>query len=88
MIATEVFMPQILVRNLDAQLKTRLQRRAKRNGRSMEAEVRDILRNTLKEDEPRGGLGSEIAALFKDCGLDEPIQEIHGKWFEPLDFGS
>ena len=36
-------MPQILVRQLPAEVKARLQRRAKRHGRSLEAEVRDIL---------------------------------------------
>jgi plasmid stability protein len=81
-------MPQILIRNLDAQVKTRLQRRARRNGRSMEAEARDILRDALKEDEPRGGLGSEIAALFRGCGLTEDIQELHGFTVTPPDFES
>jgi plasmid stability protein len=36
-------MPQILVRQLPADVKARLQRRAKRHGRSLEAEVREIL---------------------------------------------
>ena len=83
-------MPQILVRNLDAQSKAILERRAKRNGRSMEAEARDILRSALREDEPRGGLGSEIAALFKGHGLEpgEEIQELRGFSFQPPDFGS
>lgn len=76
-------MAQILVRNLDTPLKARLQRRAKRNGRSMEAEVREILRDALKaEDEPRGGLGSEIVALFSGQGIGlkdgEEIPEIRG----------
>jgi plasmid stability protein len=79
-------MPQILIRNLEAQVKSRLQRRAKRNGRSMEAEARDILRSALIEDEPRGGLGSEIAALFRGCGLDEPIEELRGEWVKPVEF--
>lgn len=81
-------MPQILVRNLDSQSKARLERRAKRNGRSMEAEARDILRNALLGDQPRGVLSREITALFKDCGLDEPLPEIRGEWFKPVDFGS
>jgi len=36
-------MPQILVRQLPADVKARLQRRAKHHGRSLEAEVREIL---------------------------------------------
>lgn len=82
-------MAQILVRNLEDKLKSRLQRRARRNGRSMEAEAREILRNALREEEaPKRGLGSEIVALFSGQGifLDEPIQEIRGMRMEIPDF--
>ena len=82
-------MAQLLVRNLEDQLKTRLQRRAKRNGQSMEAEARDILRNALREETaPAGGLGSEMVALFSGSGvyLDEPIAEIHDMRMEIPDF--
>jgi len=68
-----------VVRNLEEQLKGRLQRRAKLHGRSMEEEVREILRNALHErEELRGGLGSEMVALFSGSGvyLDEPIAEF------------
>ncbi|MGC8519811.1 MAG: FitA-like ribbon-helix-helix domain-containing protein [Steroidobacteraceae bacterium] len=41
-------MAQIIVRQLDDDVKARLQRRADRHGRSMEAEVRDILRAAAK----------------------------------------
>ena len=74
-------MAQILVRNLDEGLKERLQYRARCNGRSMEAEAREILRDALHERETkRGGLGSEIVAMFSGSGvyLDEPIPEIRG----------
>ena len=82
-------MAQLLVRNLEDQLKTRLQRRAKRNGQSMEAEARDILRNALREEEtPKRGLGSEMVALFSGSGvyLDEPIAEIRDIRMEIPDF--
>jgi plasmid stability protein len=84
-------MAQLLVRNFDDSLKTRLQRRAKRHGQSMEAEARDILRNALREREkPRGGLGTEIVAMFSGSGvyLDEPIAEIRGMRMEIPDFES
>lgn len=75
-------MAQILVRNLDDRLKARLERRAKSNRRSMEAEVREILRNALrKEDEaPAVGFGTATVALFSGRGvyLDKPIEEIRG----------
>ncbi len=47
MIAPQAEMAQILVRKLDEQLQPRLQRRAKGNGRSMETEAREILREAL-----------------------------------------
>jgi plasmid stability protein len=76
-------MAQILVRNVEERLKTCLQKRAKRNGHSMEAEVREILRDALKaEDMPKRGLGSEIVALFSGQGIGlsegEEIPEIRG----------
>ena len=64
-------MAQLVVRNLEDGVKARLQRRARRNGRSMEEEVRDILRNAAHEPEkPSGGLGTEIAALRREELLD------------------
>jgi antitoxin FitA len=81
MIAAEAAMAQILIRKVDERVKARLQRRAKRNGRSMEAEVREILNNaTLAEETPAVGFGSATVALFGGSGiyLDEPIQEIRG----------
>ena len=81
-------MAQILVRNLENEVKTRLQRRAKRNGRSMEEEVRDILRAAVHREEKKSefGLGTELAALFADVGLDEPIQELRGFEIKPPNF--
>ena len=73
-------MAQILVRNIDDQLKARLQRRAKKNRRSMEAEAREILRDALRqEDTPQYGLGTEIANMFRGIGLNEgeEIPELH-----------
>ena len=48
-------MAQILVRKVDERVKSRLQRRAKRNGRSMEAEVREIIHNALTREESAAG---------------------------------
>lgn len=45
----------------------------------MEKEVREILRSAINErDEPLGGLGTEIASLFSDTGLDQEIPELQG----------
>ncbi|MGC1370711.1 MAG: hypothetical protein WA824_01115 [Candidatus Sulfotelmatobacter sp.] len=81
-------MAQLVVRNIEDGVKARLQRRAKRNGRSMEEEVRDILRAAVHKEEKKSefGLGTELAALFADDGLDAPIQELRGFEIEPPDF--
>jgi len=72
-------MAQLVVRNIETEIKSRLQRRAKRHGRSMEEEVRDILRDAARrEDTPAGGLGTEIASLFTKVGLDADIPEFRG----------
>jgi antitoxin FitA len=81
-------MAQLLVRNIEDAVKAKLQRRARRHGRSMEEEVRDILRAAVhKEERTRvGGLGTELAALFPKSGPDFVIEEFHGDDFEPPTF--
>jgi plasmid stability protein len=70
---------QLVVRNVEDSVKARLQRRARRNGRSMEAEVRDILRNAANEPEkPKAGLGTQLAALFAGKGYNFEVQELRG----------
>ena len=87
MIASEAHMGQLIVRNLEDAVKRKLQRRAARHGRSMEEEIRDILRDAVRnEGKPRKGLGTEIAELFKGIELDEPIQEFRGFDIKPPKF--
>jgi plasmid stability protein len=78
---------QLVVRNIEDGVKTRLRRRAERHGRSMEEEVRDILRNATRERESDGGgLGSDIASLFRGIGLTEEIAELRGQTIKPARF--
>lgn len=80
-------MAQLVVRKIEESVKARLQRRARRNGRSMEEEVRDILRNAANETEKRsGGLGTEIATLFAGKGLNYEIPEMRGYPVRPASF--
>lgn len=82
-------MGQLIVRNIEDVVKAKLQRRAKRHGRSMEEEVRDILRSVAnEEDVPAGGLGTEIASLFAKVGLDADIGELRGHQIKPASFES
>jgi plasmid stability protein len=77
---------QFIVRNIENEVKVRLQKRAARHGRSMEEEVRDILRNAVNEQDMGGGLGTEIASLFAAVGLDEDIPELRGHKAKPASF--
>jgi antitoxin FitA len=74
-------MAQFVVRNLEDDVKKRLKRRAELHGRSMEEEVREILRTAVNSDlgsKPSKGLGTEIALLFRTAGIKEAIPELHG----------
>ena len=57
-------MASITIRNLDDDVKTRLRVRAAENHRSMEEEVRIILRDTVSGD--RTGLRN-LAAFTREC---------------------
>ncbi len=70
-------MAQLVVRKLEDAVKAKLQRRAKRHGRSTEDEVREILREAVQgESVPAGRLGSRLAARFARVGFDAPLEEL------------
>ena len=82
-------MAQLVVRNLDDEVKAKLRRRAEAHGQSTEEEVRAILRDAVKEEVgPRSGLGTRIAARFAGIGLreGEEIPELRGYPIEPPTF--
>ncbi len=80
-------MAQIIVRKIEDAVKARLRRRARRNGRSMEEEAREILRAATREEAAsRPGLGSRIAARFAGIGLDVEIPERRGERPRPAKF--
>lgn len=80
-------MAQLVVRNLEEDVKARLQRRASRSGHSMEEEIRAILRNAVL-DEAREGepLGSKLARRFAGLGLDQDFSENKGQAPRPAQF--
>lgn len=62
-------MASLLIRRLDDSVKARLQSRAARNRRSMEAEAREILTTALAlAPKKRGCLAEEIHARFAKLG--------------------
>lgn len=80
-------MAQILIRQLEEDVKAKLQRRARQHGHSTEEEVRDILRNAVRDEgQPPTRLGSRIAARFANVGLDQDIVELRGQPVRPARF--
>jgi plasmid stability protein len=62
---------------------------AERNGRSMEEEIRQILRAATAGGAVRSRqLGSEIAARFAGVGLDAALPELRDEGVRPATFES
>ena len=76
MILIEADMTTLTIRNVEPGLKERLRVRAAHNGRSMEAELRHILNETLATDRtPQPNLAEAIRRRFEPFGgveLDLP----------------
>jgi plasmid stability protein len=66
-------MATLTIRNLDEKVKRRLQVRAALNGRSMEAEARNLLSEKLESND-------ESIAIMREEGLGTAIQRL----FAPL----
>ena len=70
MIAMEVLMGSLLVRDVSDDLVMQLKARARANGRSAEAEHRDILRRSLAQDD--GARFEELAARLRALTAGRP----------------
>lgn len=82
-------MAQVIVRNIEDDVKAALKQRANRHGWSMEEEVRQILRRAVSDEgRSRPMLGSQIAARFAGNGLTEALPELHGQTIEPMGLGT
>jgi antitoxin FitA len=82
-------MAQLVVRNIDDDVKERLVQRARRHGRSMEEEVRVILRDAVQEDyktAPELGFGTRLANFFAEQGMNYEIEELKGEQARPATF--
>lgn len=80
-------MAQLVVRDIEEEVKDGLKRRAKRHGRSMEEEIRQILRHAAREARrPVRKLGSRISLRFRGAGLDGDLPELRGHTVRPADF--
>jgi antitoxin FitA len=61
-------MSTLTIRNIEPAIKDKLRLAAAAHGRSMEEEVRTILRNVLSQPAASGGLGSRIHGRFAMLG--------------------
>lgn len=82
-------MAQFVVRDLEQDIKVRLRRRAQRHGRSLEEEVREILRDALKEEAlPKKRISEQLHELFGEIGLErhEKLEELPREEVRPVRF--
>ena len=78
-------MAQMIVRNIDEDVKSGLKARASQHGWSMEEEVRQILRQAVNESpQTRTKLGTRIAERFAGSGLLAPLPELSDQAIEPM----
>ncbi len=82
----EKTMAQLMVRNLDDDVALRLKQRAARRGRSMEEEVRRVLRDSVRDELDEAPLGTRIAARFAGLGFTGDLPELRGSEAVPVDF--
>ena len=71
-------MAQLIVRNLDEEIVTRLRQRAAKHRRSTEAEHREILRDALLPARRRAPLKDHLLAM-PDVGTDQDFQRLPDK---------
>ena len=80
-------MAQVVVRNIEDDVKARLKQRATQHGWSMEEEVRQILRRAVAEPAQLPvKLGSQMAARFAGVGLSGELPQLHGQTAVPMGF--
>lgn len=82
-------MAQLIVRNIEQEVKERLAQRARARGHSMEEEVRRILREAVTakaQPADKPGLGTQLAQCFEGFELDEPLPEMKGQEARPAEF--
>ena len=79
----------LVLQDLEKNVQEKLQDLARRHGRSMEEEAREILRNAVTGTATvERGLGSQIVARFSGSGIsmDEEIPELRGHPVVPPEF--
>ncbi len=78
-------MATLTIRDLDDELKAQLRIRAAEHGRSMEAEVRAILRTVLTRPTDGPGMGTRIRQRFAgpdDLAIEQPPRTERARFAE------
>jgi antitoxin FitA len=70
-----MFMPTLLVRNLEEALVERLRKRAAANNRSVEAEHREILADALRH--PKKLSFAQVLMSMPDVGTDADFERVN-----------
>jgi hypothetical protein len=84
-------MADILIRNISSRTKERLRQRAKRRGRSLEADLRETLERIAGEDDHAGqskvGFGTWLASISRPGGdLSEVLDKLRSAPLRKVDF--
>jgi len=86
-----ILMAQLIVRNLENDIRDRIRALAELHGRSMEEEVRQILRSAVLASDARPAsvqpLGTRMSERFARIGLTEDLAQLPPLTLEPPSFG-
>ena len=83
-------MAQLIVRNLEDDIRNRLRALAELHGCSMEEEVRQILRAAVLASDARPArvtLGTRMSARFASIGLTDELAQLPPRSVEPPSLG-
>lgn len=81
-------MAQLIVRNLEDGVRDQLRDRARAHGRSMEEEVREILRGAVAApSDATPGLGTQIREALAPYVVDGPMAQLPRDAPRAADFG-
>ena len=80
-------MAELVVRDLDDDVREKLREMASAEGRSIEETARDILRDAvLGQPSASDGFGTRLAKRFSTCQLEEDLPELPRQLLEPPSF--
>ena len=86
-----ILMAQLIVRNLEDDIRDRIRALAELHGCSMEEEVRQILRSAVLASDARPAhvqpLGTRMSERFARIGLTEDLAQLPPLTLEPPSFG-